>query len=83
MGGDSALYTSAIEELDELIYCRDIFGNINSMAPQLFQSLMSQMTTDEASQFNLLMGECEQLRAREEEVRKHIEQIDLIKGKRH
>lgn len=46
-GGDLALYDSALDEVDELLFIQNSLGTINQADSNYFNRLLSGMTQDE------------------------------------
>lgn len=46
-GGDLALYDSALDEVDELLFIQNSLGTINQADSSYFNRLLSGMTQDE------------------------------------
>lgn len=51
-GGDLALYDSALDLVDELIFIKEALENVNNVDPNYYQRLVSQLNQDELEKFN-------------------------------
>ena len=51
-GGDLAIYDSALDTVDELLFIKDALETVNAANPQYMQTLMSGMTVEELTKFN-------------------------------
>lgn len=74
--GDLAIYDSALDDVDELLYIKDTLATINQIDQGYFQNLMSGMNQEEFGKFNQNMEEAQALKDREEVVRKQIDELE-------
>ena len=76
VAGDLAIYDSALDDVDELIFVKEALERISQTDQAYFHALMSAMNQQEMASFNETMNEAQMLREREEHVRKQCEAID-------
>ena len=51
-GGDLALYDSALDMVDELLFIKEALENVNNVDSNYYQRLISQLSQDELDKFN-------------------------------
>ena len=71
MGGDMALYDSALDNTDELLYVKETFAS-NQRAIEG----MNKLSGDEWTIFKATMEAAEALKGREEQLKRRIEEMD-------
>jgi hypothetical protein len=76
LAGDLAIYDSALDEVDELLYIKDTLERINQADPNYFSLLLSHMTPQEIATFQDNMQNAPALKDREEQVRKKCDELD-------
>ena len=55
IAGDLALYDSAIESMDEILFVKDTLESISMSSPQLFENLFNEMNGEMRAKFNIVM----------------------------
>lgn len=74
-GGDLAIYDSALDTVDELLFIKDALETVNAANPQYMATLMGAMSVEELGKFNENMSNAQALKDREEVVRKQCDDI--------
>ncbi len=69
-GGDLAIYDSALDDVDELLYIKDTLEKLNSLNATYVGGLFSGLAPEELQKFNENMQSAQALKDREEVVRK-------------
>ena len=54
-GGDLAIYDSALDDVDELLYVKQALETLNAQNPAYVQSILSALSPEESSKFNEVM----------------------------
>jgi hypothetical protein len=54
-GGDLAIYDSALDEVDELIYVKGVLEGMNAVNPDYVQTVLSGLTQEESVKFTEVM----------------------------
>ena len=79
LGGDAALYDSALDGADELLFVKESLGRLFEMGgQQLEQSLLSGLNAEECQRFNNTMAEAPGIRNREDKVNHALEKTAQI-----
>lgn len=81
-GGDLAIYDSALDDVDELLYVKDTLERINQADGNYFNRLLSAMNEEELGKFNENMQQANELKQREEIVRKECDEMEKKLGNR-
>lgn len=76
-GGDLAIYDSALDEIDELLFIKDTLERINQVDAGYTAQLLSAMPADLQAQFNENMQTAQALKEREEVVRKECDELEF------
>lgn len=76
MGGDLAIYDSALDEVDELIHVRDALERLNSADASYTQQLFSATPAEAFLKFQETMRSAQELREKEETIRKRCDELD-------
>jgi hypothetical protein len=74
-GGDLAIYDSALDPIDELLYVKENLERINAADPSYANKLLSGMTPEELAKFNENMQTAQALKDREEIVRRQCDEM--------
>lgn len=74
-GGDLAIYDSALDEVDELLFIKDTLEKINQADSAYLNNIMSAMNQEELAKFNENMQNAQALKDREEVVRKQLDEV--------
>ncbi|CDW76775.1 UNKNOWN [Stylonychia lemnae] len=74
-GGDMAIYDSALDSIDELLYIKETLENINSANAGYMTQLMSGIDAELMGKFNENMQSAQALKDREEVVRKQCDEM--------
>jgi hypothetical protein len=80
-GGDLAIYDSALDDVDELLFVKEQLERLNVQDQAYAQHLLSSLSQDEQTQFNLNMSTAQELKDKEELIRKRCDEIDKIVSK--
>ncbi len=78
-GGDLALYDSALDETDEIMFVRDAMQQITQVDMNYYLSLTSALSEEERNQFNEVMNGAQAFKDREEQVRIACEEMEKKK----
>jgi len=78
MGGDLAIYDSALDNVDELLFVKDQFERLNVHDSNLALQLLGGMSPEEQAKFSEVMRTAQELKDREEVVRKRCDLIDKV-----
>lgn len=70
-----AIYDSALDSVDELLYIKEALERINAQDAQYVAQLMAGMTQEEQAKFSENMAQAQQLKEREEVVRKMCDEV--------
>ena len=54
-GGDLAIYDSALDDVDELLYVKQALESLNAQNPAYVQSILSALSPEESAKFNEVM----------------------------
>ena len=74
-GGDLAIYDSALDSIDELLFIKQALEQVNAADASYMATLMSGMTPDELAKFNENMTNAQALKDREEVTRKACDEM--------
>ena len=74
-GGDLAIYDSALDPIDELLFVKENLERINAVDANYMTRLLSAMNPDETNKFNENMQTAQALKEREEVVRKQADEL--------
>ena len=80
IGGDLAIYDSALDDVDELLFVKEKFESLNSVDAAYTQQLLGAMSPEEQAQFGENMRSAQELKEREELIRKRCDVIDGVKA---
>lgn len=75
-GGEMLIYDSALEDVDELLFVRDALERLNAQDASHVQALLGGLTPEEQQQFSQNMASAQELKDREEVVRKKCEELE-------
>lgn len=78
MGGDLAIYDSALDDVDELLFVKEQLERLNAQNAAYTQQLLGAMTPEEQAQFSENMRTAQELKEREEVIRKRCDVIDKV-----
>ncbi len=74
-GGDLAIYDSALDPIDELLFVKENLERINAVDAAYMSRLLSALNPDEVAKFNENMQTAQALKDREEVVRKQADEM--------
>ena len=74
-GGDLAIYDSALDSVDELLFIKETLEHVNAANAAYMGNLMGAMSPEELAKFNENMSTAQALKDREEVVRKQCDEI--------
>ena len=80
-GGDLAIYDSALDDVDELLFVKEQLERLNGQDAAYTQHLLAGMSPEEQAQFNENMSTAQALKEKEEVIRKRCDEIDKIVSK--
>ena len=75
-GGDLAIYDSALDDVDELIFVKEALERLNAADAGYTAHLLSGADPERLAKFNENMQTAQSLREREEVVRKRCDELD-------
>ncbi len=79
-GGEMAIYDSALDDVDELLFVREALEKLNAADAAYTSQLLSAIDSEKLIAFNETMRTAQELKDREEVIRKQCDELDEQTG---